>query len=40
VTHCALFWFLSVVMWIEDLDAAEDALGAFAERAEVNAHGS
>ena len=40
VTHCiALIWFLSVFMWMEDLDAAEEALDAFTECAEVNALG-
>lgn len=40
VTHCiALIWSFSVFMWMEDLDAAEDALCAFTECAEVNALG-
>jgi predicted ATPase/DNA-binding winged helix-turn-helix (wHTH) protein len=40
VTHCiALIWFLSVVIWMEDLETAEDALNAFIECAEVNALG-
>lgn len=40
VTHCiALIWYLSVFMWMEDFDVAEEALDAFTECAEVNALG-
>lgn len=40
VTHCvALIWSLSVHLWMEELDLADDALEAFATCAEVNALG-
>ncbi|WP_380871615.1 transcriptional regulator [Sphingomonas sp. DBB INV C78] len=40
VTHCiALIWALAVHMWMEDFEAAGDALSAFAECAEANALG-
>ncbi|PTQ10347.1 transcriptional regulator [Sphingomonas oleivorans] len=40
VTHCiALIWSLAVHTWMEDLDAADEALEAFTECAEVNALG-
>lgn len=40
VTHCiALIWSLSIHLWMGELDAADEALAAFMECAEVNALG-
>lgn len=40
VTHCiALIWSLDVYLWMDDLDAAQEALDAFAECARLNAFG-
>jgi len=40
VTHCiALIWSLAVHLWMNELDAADEALAAFTECAEVNALG-
>lgn len=40
VTHCiALIWSLSIHLWMGELDAADEALEAFTECAEVNALG-